>query len=112
MPDTLSWCVTCLNYAPRPVVGLALQVGDAEKFPQALAFESLDLFFRVSMQGPCFTAIKEDEGDKGCWWFCPAISCLVWPLLPLLGHPDADFCWAGAILAQSRSQVLEAGHFL
>ena len=30
--------------APHPVVGLVLQVGDAEKFPQALGFEGLDPF--------------------------------------------------------------------
>ena len=47
----------------HPVVGLVLQVGDTEKFPQALAFESLDPLFRVSKQAPCFTAI-EDGGDK------------------------------------------------
>ena len=28
-----------------------------------LSFESLDPFFRVSKQGPCFTAIEE-EGEK------------------------------------------------
>ena len=33
-----------------------------EKFPQALGFESLDPFFRVNMQGPCFTAIEKDGG--------------------------------------------------
>ena len=38
------------------------QVGDVEKFPQALGFESLNLFFRVSKQGLCFTAIEEDGG--------------------------------------------------
>ena len=48
----------------HPVVGLVLQVGDAEKFPQALGFESLDPFLRVSEQGPCFTAIEEDGDDK------------------------------------------------
>ena len=31
-----------VDLAPHPVVGLVLQVGDAEKFPQALGFESLD----------------------------------------------------------------------
>ena len=31
-----------------PVVRLVLQVGDAEKVPQALGFESLDLFFFFS----------------------------------------------------------------
>ena len=47
-----------------PVVGLVLQVGDAEKFSQAICFESLDFFLKFSRQGPCFTAIEEDEGDK------------------------------------------------
>ena len=40
----------------------------AEKCHQALDFESLDLFFffffRVSMQGPCFTALEEDGDDE------------------------------------------------
>ena len=48
-----------------PVVGLVLQVGDAEKFSQALGFKGLDPFLRVSKQGPCFTALEEDGGDKG-----------------------------------------------
>ena len=50
--------------APHPVVGLVLQVGDAEKFPQALGFESLDPSFRVSEQGPCTTAVEEDGSGK------------------------------------------------
>ena len=52
------------DLALHPVVGLALQVGDAEKFPQALGFKSLGPFFRVSKQGPCFTAIEEEGGVK------------------------------------------------
>ena len=47
------------------VVGVVLQVGDTEKFPQALGFESLDPFLIVSKQGPCFTAVEEDGDDKG-----------------------------------------------
>ena len=43
---------------------LVLQVGDVEKSPQALCFERLNLFVRVSEQGPSFTAIQEDGGDK------------------------------------------------
>ena len=53
-----------VDLTPHPVVGLASQVGDAEKFPQALGFEGLDPSFRVSKQGPCFTATEEDGGDK------------------------------------------------
>ena len=38
------WTRKEVDLAPHPVVGLVLQVGDAEKFPQALGFEGLDLF--------------------------------------------------------------------
>ena len=48
----------------HPVVGLVLQVGDTEEFPHAFGFKSLDPFFRISNQGPCFTAVDEDGGDK------------------------------------------------
>ena len=44
--------------------GLVLQVGEAEKFPQSLGFESLDPLIRVSKQGACFTATEEDGGDE------------------------------------------------
>ena len=76
-----------VDLAPHPVIHFVLQEGDAEKFPQELGFKSLDPFFRVSKQGPCFTAIEEYEGDKRLVEFefaCTARSCLVWPLLPLL----------------------------
>ena len=53
-----------VDLALHPVVGVVLQVGDAEKFPQARGFESLDPFFGVSKQGPCFTAREENGGDK------------------------------------------------
>ena len=52
------------DLALHPVVGLVLQVGDVKKFLQALGFEGLNLFFTVSKQGPCFTVIDEDGGDK------------------------------------------------
>ena len=68
-----------------------LLVGGAAEFPQALAFEGLDPIFRVSKQGPRFTAEEEDGGDKSlvelvlaCGGCRTARSCLVWPLLPLL----------------------------
>ena len=54
-----------VDFALHPGVGLVFQVGDAEKFPQALNFESLDSFFSVSKQGPCFTAIEKNGGG---WW--------------------------------------------
>ena len=58
------WTHKGVDLSPRPVVGLMLQVGDAEKFREALGFEVLDPFLRSSKQGPCFTAIEEDGGDK------------------------------------------------
>ena len=58
------WTHKEADLAPHPVVGLVLEEGDAEKFPQALGLESLDLLLRVSTQGLCFTAMKEDRSDK------------------------------------------------
>ena len=39
------WTHKDVDIAPHPVVGLVLQVENAEKFPSALCFESLDPFF-------------------------------------------------------------------
>ena len=41
------------DLAPHPCsrIGLVLQVGDAETFPQVLGFESLDLFFQSQQAG-------------------------------------------------------------
>ena len=38
------WTHKEADLALHPVFGLVLQVGDVEKFPQALGFESLDPF--------------------------------------------------------------------
>ena len=54
------WTHKEVGFAPHPVVGLVLQVGETEKFPPALCFESLDPFFIVRKQGSCFTTIEED----------------------------------------------------
>ena len=58
------WTHKQVDLAPPPFVGLVLQVGDAEKFPQAYGFENLGPFFRVSTQGPCSIDIEEDGGGK------------------------------------------------
>ena len=42
------WTHEEVDLAPRPVVFLVLRVEDAEKFPQALGFERLDLFLSES----------------------------------------------------------------
>ena len=39
------WTHREIDLAPHPVVGFVLKVGDVEKFPTALGFESLDPFF-------------------------------------------------------------------
>ena len=44
------WTHKEADLAPHPVVGLVLQVGDAEKFPKTLGFENLDPFFFFSQQ--------------------------------------------------------------
>ena len=59
-----TWTHEGADLAPHPVVSFVLQVGDAEKFPQALGFEGLGPFLSVSNQGPCLTAIKEDGRDR------------------------------------------------
>ena len=58
------WTLKEVDLASHLVVDLVLQVGDIEKFPHALGFESLDPFYRVSKQGPCFTAVEEVGGDR------------------------------------------------
>ena len=58
------WTHKEVDLALHPVAGLVLQVGDMEKLPCALGFESLDPFFRVNKQGPCFTALQEGGSDK------------------------------------------------
>ena len=58
------WTHNEVDLALHPVIGLVLQVGDTEKFPQALGFKSLDPIFRASSQGPCFTSKAENGGDK------------------------------------------------
>ena len=52
------------DLAPHPVVGLVLQVGDAEKFHREFGFEGLDPFLKVVKQSPRFTAIEEEGGDE------------------------------------------------
>ena len=58
------WTLKGVDLAPHLVSGLMLQVGDVDKFLQALGFESLDPFLRVIKQGPRFTAIEEYGDDK------------------------------------------------
>ena len=45
--------------ALHPVVGLVLQVRDAEKFPQALGFKSLDPFYSESASMSMFHSHRE-----------------------------------------------------
>ena len=58
------WTHKEVDLTPYPVVGLVVQVGDAEKLPRALGFEGVDPFLRVSRESPCSKAMEEDGGDK------------------------------------------------
>ena len=42
------WAHREVDLAAHPVIGLQLQVGDAEQFPQAVCLKSLDPLLRVS----------------------------------------------------------------
>ena len=57
------WTHKEVDLAPHPVVGLVLQVGDAEKFPQALGFEGLDPFLRVISRVHDSTGVTGMTGD-------------------------------------------------
>ena len=60
---SFQWTHEEADLAPHPVVGLVPRVRDAMKFHQALGFERLDPFIRVSKRGPqCFIAIGEEGG--------------------------------------------------
>ena len=58
------WDYKEAELASYQLVGLAFQVRYAKEFPQALGFESLDPFLRVSRESPCSKAMEEDGGDK------------------------------------------------
>ena len=58
------WTHKEVDLVTHPIVGLVLQIGNAEKFLQARGFESLDPVLRVSKEGPCFTAVEAAGGDK------------------------------------------------
>ena len=62
------WTHEEVDLALHPVVGLVLQVGDAEKFSLVQVWFRkpgiFSFFSRVSKQGVCFTATEEVEGDQ------------------------------------------------
>ena len=82
-----------VDLTPHSLVGFVLPLGDAEKFPQALNVTKLDSLLRVSKQGPFFTAIEEDGGNKRLAqievaWEADGVAApdtVVWVLLPCTG---------------------------
>ena len=52
------------DFAPASNRWSCAPVGDAEKFPQAIGYESLGPLLRVNTQGPCLTAIERGGSDK------------------------------------------------
>ena len=79
-----------VDLTPQPVVGLMLQVGGAEKFPQALDFESLDASFSVSKQVHVSQALRRMQvtRDLCCWNLLAKLVVLHRQrlLLPKSGH--------------------------
>ena len=58
------WAYKTVDLVPHPVVAFVFQVENAERFPRALGFESLDPFLRVSKQISCITAKEKNKGAK------------------------------------------------
>ena len=57
------WTHKEVDSAPHPVICLVLQIGDAEKFLQALGLKSLNLLLS-QQEGPCLIATEQGVGDK------------------------------------------------
>ena len=55
------WVHKEIDLAPHPVIVLMLQVGDAEKFPQALGLRSLDLSSQSELAG------SMSQSHRGGW---------------------------------------------
>ena len=99
------------------VILLNTQVGDADKFPQVLGFESIDHFLQSQQAGSIFHGHRgwwrwqETRGvwnSMRSWWCCTASSCLGWSLRQFW----CRILLNSVILAQSCSQSLETGHLL
>ena len=59
------WTYEEVDLVPHPVVGLVLQVGDAEKFPLTLGFESLDPFLQSLQAGSMFHSRRGGWREQG-----------------------------------------------
>ena len=57
------WTHKAVDLAPHPVVGLVLQVGNAEKFPHAPGFEG-PIFSQDHSEGSMFHSREEVGGDR------------------------------------------------
>ena len=86
-----------VDLAPHPVVGLVLRVGDAENFLQALAFfsQKAGSMFHRHRGGWRWQETCKAWTCLHSWCCCTTRSCLVWPLLPLLGQ-----YWCGFLLGK------------
>ena len=63
MPEEVPWTHKEVDLALHPVVRLVLKEEMQGRFLRRVVSQTWILFFRVSKQGPCFTAIG-DGGDK------------------------------------------------
>ena len=100
-----------VDLASHPVVGLVVQVGDAENFPQALSFEGLDPFFQ-SQQAGSMSHSHMPPRRMEMTRHLHNLNLLVTFSLAITarlccGDPDAESCRAGAIRTQGRSEYLK-----
>ena len=56
------WSCKEVDLTPYPVVGFVFKVGDMKKFPHALDFESLILFFQSEQAGSMFHSCRGGWG--------------------------------------------------
>ena len=61
LPEKVPVDLKAVDLAVHPVIGLVLQVVDADKFPQVLGFESLDPLFQSQQVGYIF------HSHRGGW---------------------------------------------
>ena len=94
--ERLSWRVTCLSHGSfrlltvvlpevptAPGRCLMLQVGETEKFPQALGFESLDPFFFFFSQSASRAHVAKPQRRMGVTGDLYGVHLLVkWMVLP------------------------------
>ena len=98
-----------VDIAPHQVAGLVLQEETRKPFSHALCLENW-IFFSVSKQGPCFTAIEQDGDDKKLELFFVDLMVLLSQIqLNLTIAAIAGAIRCGLLLVSSKSPPLTSG---